>query len=401
MTYSPQIKTVTNFPRNKLKFMRTTFGTGYYCRNSKTDKKGKAPIELGLTLNGKRTFISLPRKEFPDVFKKEMSSKRNTPSKEFCTTMDYNINSAINELMKAGIPLTVNSIKNYVQTGGIKTYTIGNLFDDYLNYYKKRVGVDITQGAYRKFELSKQLFLSLSGLKENDEATALNNLTVLNYYAELRKSYKTASSASYMAKLKTIVKFAIDNGKLTVNPFSTVKIHRDKPNIQVLTENEIEQIKSAELPPSLDRVRDTFLFQTFSGLSFIDLEHLRPEDIKECDGVHYIRKNRIKSGVEYTAVLLPGALDILNKYGGRLPVISNQKVNTYLHAIEGLILLGKSLHSHLARHTYCHLLLNKFKVRAETVAKAMGHTTPKTTLKFYADISVETTIKEISEKFVG
>lgn len=387
--------------------MRTTFGICFYCRDSKKDKKGKSPIEVGLTLNGKRVFIALPRKESPEVFKKEYTARRNNNTKEFCTSIEHNINTAMTELVKHGKPLTVNNIKEYIQTGGIKSYTIGNLFDDYLNYYRKRVGVDITQGSFRKFELSKELFFSKSGMKEDDEATALTNAVILNYYAELKKSYKNASYVSYLAKLKTIVRFAIDNGKLSSNPFSTVRIHRDKPAIQVLSEKEIETIKNAELPASLERVRDCFLFQTYSGLSFIDLEHLQKEDIKFFEGenldnqrIAYIRKNRIKSGVEYTAVLLPGAIEILEKYDYRLPVISNQKVNSYLHAIEGLIMINKSLHSHLARHSYCNLLLNKYKVRAETVAKAMGHTTPKTTLKFYADISSDTTITEISQKFV-
>ena len=393
--------------------MRTTFGIGFYCRSSKTDRKGKAPVEVGITLNGKRAFISLPRKEYPEEFRKLYTAKRNNPVREFCSAMEYNINTAMTELIRNGKPLTVSNIKEYVQTGGIKSYTIGNLFDDYLAYYKKRVGIDLTPGAYRKFELSKELFFAKSGMKEDDEVTALTNAVVLNYYAELKKSYKNASYASYMAKLKTLVKFGIDNGKITVNPFATVKVQRDKPIIQVLTEEELKVIKDAELPASLARVRDCFIFQAYSGLSYIDLEHLKKEDIQffesedvDSDGkrignqrVAYIRKNRIKSGVEYIAVLLPGAIEILEKYDYKLPVISNQKVNSYLHIIENQILIKKSLHSHLARHSYCNLLLNKYKVRAETVAKAMGHTTPKTTLRFYADISAETTIDEISQKF--
>lgn len=386
--------------------MRTTFGISFYCRSSKVGKNGKAPIEIGITLNGKRTFIALPRKEEPEVFKKAFTSRRSSDIKEFTKAVETNVNMAMTELTRHGMPLTTSNIKEYIKSGGIKTYTIGNLFDDYLTYYKKRVGVDLTQGSYRKFELSKELFFEKSGMHPEDEATALTNLVILNYYAELKKTYKNASYASYMAKLKTVVRFAIDNGKLSVNPFSTVRVHRDKPVIQVLTETEIEQIKNADnLTPALERVRDCFLFQTYSGLSYIDLEHLKKEDIKFYDNpdgkkIPYIRKNRIKSGVEYTAVLLPGAVEILEKYDYKLPVISNQKVNTSLHAIETAIMLNKSLHSHLARHSYCNLLLNKYKIRAETVAKAMGHTTPKTTLKFYADISSDTTITEISQKFV-
>lgn len=378
--------------------MKTTFGISFYCRSSKADRKGKAPVEVGLTLNGKRTFIALPRKEYPEKFRKDFTSRRNTDIKEFCAAIEHNINLAITELTKHGVPVTANTLKDYIKSGGIKTFTLGNLFDDYLTYYKKRIGTDLTQGSYRKFELSKELFFTKSGLKEEDEVTALTNNVILNYYAELRKLYKNSSYVSYLAKLKTVVKFAIDNGKLTVNPFSTVKIQRDKPTIEILTDKEIKLIQTIPLCPSLDRVRDCFLFQLYSGLSFIDLEHLTKEDIQENDGIYYIKKNRIKSGVEYVAVLLPGAVDILKKYDYNLPVISNQKTNVYLHQIEQLAGLDKSLHSHKARHTYASLLLNKYGVRAETTARAMGHTSPKTTLRFYANITPETTVKEIGIK---
>ena len=388
--------------------MRTTFGIGFYCRNSKTDKKGKAPIEIGLTLNGKRTFIGTPRKETPATFKKAMAAKRDNPIKEYCSTMELNINSAITELMKAGTPVTPGNIKILVQTGGIKNYTIGNLFDDYLDYYKKRIGVDLTQGAYRKFELSKELFFQKSGMKENDNVTALTNLVVINYYAELRKSYKSASSASYMAKLKTLVKFGMDNGKITVNPFATVKIRREKPIIEVLTEKELDTLKNLNIENnSLRNIRDMFLFQSYSGLSYSDMELLKIEDIQEDNGVLFIKKNRKKTGVEFTSVLLPGVNDLFLfdnqgvRIGFRFKILTNQKSNAYLHQIENLYSFPKKLHSHLARHTYCFLLLNKYKVRAETAAKAMGHTTPKTTLKFYANISYETTVNEIGSKLIA
>lgn len=65
--------------------------------------------------------------------------------------------------------------------------------------------------------------------------------------------------------------------------------------------------------------------------------------------VAYIRKNRIKSGVEYISVLLPGAIEILEKYDYRLPVIANQIVNSFLHEIENLCGIKKSLHSVLRR----------------------------------------------------
>lgn len=376
--------------------MSQSFNVNFYCRESKTIKNGTAPLEVCININGVRKFIQLPFKCYPKDFNRKRQPKE---IQDYTASMRKRINEILADMVSRGTPVTAQALCEYLKSGGYKTYTLQNLFDDYLNYYKKRIGIDLTQGAYRKFELSKELFFTHSGLTPDMEVSALTNNAVLNYYAELKKMYKNASYVSYMAKLKTLVKFAIDNGKLNVNPFSTIKIQRDKPNIQVLTDKEINLIKITPLCPSLDRVRDCFLFQLYSGLSFIDLEHLRKEDIQEENGIYYIRKDRIKSGVEYTAVLLPGAIEVLQKYDYCLPVISNQKTNVYLHQIENIIGLHTPLHSHLARHTYAFMLLNKLGVRAETTARALGHTSPKTTLKFYANISSETTIREIGEKF--
>ena len=54
----------------------------FYCRACKADKNGFSPIEVSLTINGKRTFIQLPRKERAADFKKAVESKRNNDIKE-------------------------------------------------------------------------------------------------------------------------------------------------------------------------------------------------------------------------------------------------------------------------------------------------------------------------------
>lgn len=86
---------------------------------------------------------------------------------------------------------------------------------------------------------------------------------------------------------------------------------------------------------------------------------------------------------------------ILEKYDYQLNVISNQKMNSYLHIIEKQIGFKKSLHSHLARHSYCTLLLNK-GIRLEVVSKAAGHKSTKITQRFYAHLEDRTVIDEVA-----
>ena len=80
----------------------------FYCRTSKTDKKGYAPVEASLIVNGERTILSLQRKEKPADFSKAMSSKRGNDTRRYCDAMRVNINRAVTDIAESGEPLTVS-----------------------------------------------------------------------------------------------------------------------------------------------------------------------------------------------------------------------------------------------------------------------------------------------------
>lgn len=141
-----------------------------------------------------------------------------------------------------------------------------------------------------------------------------------------------------------------------------------------------------------------FLVQAYSGLSFVDLEALRSEDIKENGDVYYIHKKRVKTGVEYTAVLFPQAVEILKRYDYKLPIISNQKTNSALKAIARECGIDKRVYDHIGRKSYGTMLLNR-GCRLDVVAKALGHSQTKTTATYYASLHKDTVIQEVSAAF--
>lgn len=370
--------------------MRVCSSFSFFCRTSKANKKGYAPIELCISINGTRKFINLPRKERPEDFSKKRKSK---DLQDYLNLMYSKVNEITTDMLRNEEPLTAEKLRDYLRTGGYKQYTVEQLFNDFLNIQRKRI--DLTQGAYRKYELLKELFLR--HISPDAEIKEITNSIVQEFYIILQNRYSTATSASYIAKLKTIIQYGIDNDKIKVNPFQTIKVKRERKKIEYLTNDELKILESAHLDnESLQRVLDCFLFQCYSGLAYIDAEHLTPEDVKENNGTYYIIKERVKTKVQYTSVLLPKAVDILKKYDYRLPVISNQKTNVYLHQIERLLNIGRKLYSHLGRKTYGHILLNS-NVRMETVAKALGHSNSKTTARYYAELENDTIIEEIAQ----
>ena len=92
---------------------------------------------------------------------------------------------------------------------------------------------------------------------------------------------------------------------------------------------------------------------------------------------------------------------IIEKYRGRtkdgklLPILSNQKMNSYLKEIGDVCGIKKNLTYHLARHTFATMILSK-GVPIESVSKMLGHTNIRTT-QVYARI----TNKKIEEDMLA
>lgn len=90
--------------------------------------------------------------------------------------------------------------------------------------------------------------------------------------------------------------------------------------------------------------------------------------------------------------LLKIPLAILKKYDGQLPkgellpVLSNQKLNSYLKEIADLCGINKNITFHLARHTFSTTVTLAKGVPIETVSKMLGHTNIETT-QIYARIT--------------
>ena len=374
--------------------MKNTSKIQFYARESKKDKNGLVHIEMSVNINQKRVFINLPMQVEP----KKFNSKRQPKEYEdYIALMRTRVNEILVEMMAHKEPITAERIREYVRSGGFKSYTVEDMFNDYLFVLGKR---KLSNGVYRKYELVKELFLEENS--GSNEATSITTHSISQFQAKLYGKYESSTAAGYMTKMKTFVKYAMDNGKLQVNPFSGIKITKEKKPIEYLTEKEMETLSKTDIEnKSLQNVLDLFLFQASSGLSYADIVQLTKEDIQDDgNGHYYIHKKRVKTGTEYTAFILPQGIKVLEKYNYQLNVISNQKMNSYLHIIERQIGFKKSLHSHLARHTYCTLLLNR-GIRMEVVSKSAGHKSTKITQQFYAHLEDKTVINEVAAAFNG
>lgn len=160
--------------------------------------------------------------------------------------------------------------------------------------------------------------------------------------------------------------------------------------------------------PNLQRVRDWFLFATFTGLSYADLKRLSEKDITQSDdGTYWIHIRRQKTETPSAIRLLNVPLQIIEKY--RHERKSDRIFNLYCRGY--LIKLTRELGRtygfdmtfHKARHNFGTHITLSLGVPIETVSRMMGHKSISTT-QIYAKVTdrkVDEDMKRLKEQTKG
>jgi len=223
---------------------------------------------------------------------------------------------------------------------------------------------------------------------------------IILFDAALKKKNITAYTKwhNYHEFLSSFIEDAINAGYIRKNPYKWVNIEKGNSSASIhkcLTPKEFQKIVSAKMPTmSLERVRDLFVFQTYTCLSYSDLESFDSSKIQEIGGMRVYLGLRHKTKKPFTVPLLPPALKILHKYNNVLPIISNVKYNAYLKVVAQSAKLDIPLTTHWARHTGATLLLNE-GVDMRIVSKICGHASIKMTEQIYAKLLDETVVEAV------
>lgn len=372
---------------------RQTFNVGFYCRASKTNRHGLAPIELSINVCGERKYVALPRKERPDIFKKQASSKRMNATREFCALWYAKVNDAVLSLTTKSLAVTVDGIKaELFGTGEKRSETVIELWNRYLATLRVKVGVDIELSTYSKYTLCRDRFCSFIGNDKSVDDLSVDDIRA--YYTNLKRTMSVNTTEKYMIKLKSCLRFASME-----HLFDGVKIEKEKVEIELFTDDDYRDIRDKDfLYPHLNRMRDLFVFCCNSGISYSDLKSLTKDDftVDDDDNV-VVSKCRQKTGVRFYSVVLPDGVDVLKKYNYELPVISNQKGNQFLKLIAGVCQVKTKVTFHKCRHYYATKLI-RLGVDATIVQKCLGHSSVKMTLGVYTHLVESDVVKGVMSK---
>lgn len=385
---------------------RQTFSTQFYCRKSKADKKGFAPVELSIVINGERTYLRLPRKERPEEFAKAIESKRDNAIKVYLDGQRVLLNKVVEDMQYAGVEITAENLKECYKRGGIAPfYTLGQLWHDIIdNKTIEKANGDLDEDTYHRYLLARDAFYEATGYNGDTPAQNVELQDLHRLQQHLRsKGRKQSTIHQYHAKCKAAFTLAFNRGKIKSNPYSQFKMDKgERKEIIWLTPKELGTLTKKDFSTDrLSRVRDLFLFQCYSGLSYGDMAELERKDYQENGkGQIFIEKHRKKTGVRFLSIVLAEGKRILEKYDYELPVIKNQNYNAYLKEVQDLCGFDKVLTTHIGRKTYVCYMYQK-QIPVQVIATIVGHATCQTTLKYYAKMDKETIFKELRKRHVA
>ena len=194
-----------------------------------------------------------------------------------------------------------------------------------------------TDSTFEKFAAVKN---HLTNFREGLTFEFFDERGLNDYVGYLRdvKEMRNTTIGKQLSFLKWFLRWAFKKGVHQNNAYDTYKpkLKSTQKKIIFLTWEELNKLREFKIPSNkqaLERVRDVFLFQCFTGLRYSDVFNLRRSDIK---GDH-IEVTTVKTSDSLIIELNNHSKAILDKYKDVafendkvLPVITNQKMNDYL-----------------------------------------------------------------------
>lgn len=391
---------------------KNTFAVSFFVRNDKLDSDGKLPIYLRITVNGERAELSIQRKIEKDRWNKAGQAKGNKDDikkiNNYLDTVKNRIYDIRTDLIQRKELITAEKIKREYIGEGNKSKTVVEVFNYHNEKLKELVGKDFAPATYQRYITTLKHIKEFIRFKYHTDdiyLTQLNHefITELEYFFKIQRKCDHNSTAKYIKNFKKVIFLALKNDWLTKDPFSRYSIHIHEVKRDFLDEKELSALENKEIKSErLDMIRDAFVFACYTGLAYVDIASLSPEDINiGIDKEYWIMTYRTKTNTKTNIPLLPKAVSLIDKYKNHpaakaknqvIPIASNQKANAYLKELATICEISKNLTFHIARHTFATTVTLTNGVPIESVSQMLGHKSNRTT-QIYAKV-VERKVSE-------
>ena len=402
----------------------STISFHFIIKKEKENKKGLAPIIARIRIDGKQLEVTTSRSVKPNLWLKDKESAKPVDAtheqlNRHLEAFRIRLYSVYSKLLLVEENITAQSFRQAIsgKSAAPKPHTLIEATKEHNQQFEKLIGIKYSYGSYKNYKTTLKYLGEFVFLYRDKKDILLSEVDykfceAFFTWLTTSKCCKTNGANKQLQRLKKIIHFSIRSGYLLSNPMQTFTLKFKPVERVALSVSEIKALAELSLQrETLKKVRDAFLFQCYTGLSYSDIVRLNLSHlIKEGSGGFWIKMKRQKTDVSFSIPLLPAALEVLNRYLGLqtpekpvFPILSNQKMNDALKLLLELAGISKSLTTHLARHTFATTITLCNGVPIETVSRMLGHTNLKTT-QVYAkvlDSKIAHDMQLLKEKLQG
>ena len=398
---------------------RSTFAILFYINRTKIRKDGTCQLLCKVSIDAEWEQIGTKASVNPDIWNPETGradgrSENAVTVNRAIDELTREITNHYNHIKKSLGFVTAELVKNAVKGIGQKPVTLLALFREHNEEFKKRIGVDRIKETYDSYQRSYKHLAAFIQEKKGVEDITLRSLDKVFYddfeiFLQTDCKMKPKTVHEHLYRLKKMTMRAVSQGTLRRDPYCRLHPELPKRKSRHLKLEDLKTLMSTQIDkPNLQRVRDWFIFSTFTGLAYADLKRLSVNDITQAeDGSWWIHIKRQKTDTPSVIKLLDVPLRIIEKYKHERQ--GDKVFNLYTR--EYLIRLTRELGEeygfyltfHKARHNFGTHMTLSLGVPLETVSKMMGHTNITTT-QLYAQVTdkkVDEDMKRLKEVTAG
>jgi site-specific recombinase XerD len=379
-------------------------------------------IYLRITVHGQRAEVATGREISPSLWSNgHIAGKRLSEDlrelQSYLHALEEKLYDAHQALLRENKIITAETLKNKYTGASEKTRMLVPIFQKHNDEVEALVPQEFSAGTLERYKTSlshTKEFLKWKYNLSDFDIRDINHEFITDYDFYLRSVRKCANNTTvkYIKNFKKIIRICIANGWLDKDPFVKYKTKLKEVERAFLSEAELDSINQKDFKTArLNQVKDIFLFSCFTGLAYSDVKKMSYDNLAiGIDGEKWLCINRTKTDTASRVPLLPTALEILEKYQDHpqcinqhklLPVLSNQKMNSYLKEIADVCEINRELTFHIARHTFATTVTLNNDVPIESVSKMLGHKNIRTT-QHYAkllDKKVSSDMQALRDKF--
>ena len=331
--------------------MLTRFSLTFQLRKSKSLQNGTVPIYLRVAIT--ESVFELSSKQYIKQDKWNTEAQKVMGNSEEARTvnaylknLEKEVFQAYHELIQHNEEVTAINLKMKLLGQGINRRNILDVFKEHNQKVEALVGkqyADLTLERYKTSLSHTQNFILWKYKIADMDVTQLNYEFIESYEFWLKsvRNCDHNTTMKYLGNFKKIVRICIKNGWLQRDPFYGFNFAMHEVKRTALVEEELATLtQKTFVSDRVGRVRDIFLFSCYTGLAYVDVKKLRRAEIqKGNNNQEWIFTSRQKTDTDSRIPLLPEASAILKKYENdpvcvtsdrALPVLSNQKMNSYL-----------------------------------------------------------------------